>query len=515
MQGNNQVPSSPALSPTQSFIPGQSKQTTVASQPTKPDDSGESLVSPAKQSDQTPDSLLTAKSSADFLDLVRELNANGITILDTLPQIKTVRVGVPLSFLEQTLSDSETLVNQNTIISIPNAQTNFDQLPQQTGIRPFEKGFLEAIGVDPDSNQDWGRDVKIAIIDTGIEVDHLTFTEGQVVAFSIGSDDVVNSPNSHGTGVASIIAGSHPEVPGVAPGVEILSIPIINEQGVSTSFHLSEAIVLAVDAGAELINVSLGGQHNPILEQAVNYAIDRGTLIVAAAGNESASNLSFPAGYQGVVSVGSIDALGQHVQFSNRSESLDFVAPGVGLPAATGEDQAFLFTGTSSSTPVVTGSIAAVMTEFGPQPLTPLQALQELTSYANEAGLPGQDPQFGQGIIDVGRTLRSQGEPVSDIALASLIPTTDIDQQNSSLQLVVENRGTRQSLTTQLQIEINGEHTPAVTVQSMAPNTTSVVEVDLPSTSEELSIRAVVQPSDDDINHQNNGLGVRLNQVEQ
>src|SRR5204863_541770 len=111
--------------------------------------------------------------------------------------------------------------------------------------------------------------------------------------------------DGHGTSVAALAAGSARDAPGVSPGANILSIRVTDANGTSDLFTISQAILAAVDAGAKIINISLGGYSTgPVLDSAIAYATKQGALIVAAAGNDQAAQLAWPAADSRVVSVG-------------------------------------------------------------------------------------------------------------------------------------------------------------------------------------------------------------------
>ena len=125
--------------------------------------------------------------------------------------------------------------------------------------------------------------------------------------------------------MASIIAGWNN--PGIAPASEILSYRVLDNDGYTDSYTLAEAIIAATDAGAEIINVSLGSKGDSgLVRRAVDYSISQGALIVAATGNEGIGSISYPAAIDGVVAVAANDAVGQHVDFANSGKILRVVA---------------------------------------------------------------------------------------------------------------------------------------------------------------------------------------------
>ncbi|MDC0504110.1 S8 family serine peptidase, partial [Verrucomicrobiales bacterium] len=98
----------------------------------------------------------------------------------------------------------------------------------------------------------------------------------------------------------------------MAPASDILSIRVLDAEGLGNSYTVASGIVTAVDSGASVINLSVGGySDSTVLREAVAYAIDSGVAVVAAAGNDGSNAPSYPAAYEGVVGVSAVDAEGQ------------------------------------------------------------------------------------------------------------------------------------------------------------------------------------------------------------
>ncbi len=309
----------------------------------------------------------------------------------------------------------------------------------QAGAVPLGAELLAWLGITEDNSQ-WGKGVRIAILDTGV-------TQSQAFSSSITATNIVDlladptQQNGHGTAVASVIIGRTALTPGVAPGADILSFRIADDRGQSDSFLIAQGIIAAVDAGAQLINISLGSPGDSILiRNAIDYASKRGALIVAASGNNGLNRISYPAASAGVVAVGAVDALGEHLDFSNSGTQLAISAPGFGINTAWVNGRSVSVNGTSFSSPIATGSIAALMSQRN---LSAQQAYQLLISNLNDGGAPGNDPFLGGGTPDLGRALNSKKPGIYDAALASqnyLPPSAN--QPNGQLEVLVQNRGT-------------------------------------------------------------------------
>ena len=346
----------------------------------------------------------------------------------------------------------------------------------QPGAQGLFAGLLEWLGISGD-NSSFGKGVKIAVLDTGV-ASHPAF---QSLIRSINLVDMPGDPsalNGHGTAVASMIIGNGNFTPGVAPGAEIISVRVADDLGMSDSFLLAQGIISAVDAGAPLINISMGslGQ-SALLEQAIAYAGERGALIFAAAGNNGIDQVYYPAAYDGVIAVGAVDAAGDHLAFSNTGSQIDISAPGYAINAAWPGDQAARVSGTSFSTPIVVGVTAAVMSEAGAGNLTTAQAWQLVSRYLNDAGSAGQDVQYGAGMPDIGRVLDANTPGIFDAAVASqnYLPP-DPGNPYGQVEVLIQNRGTEPLVNTAVQVSTHG-NAGNFNITTLAPNAVTTVRV--------------------------------------
>jgi hypothetical protein len=346
----------------------------------------------------------------------------------------------------------------------------------QPGAVALGNQLLEWLGITVD-NADWGSGVKIAVLDTGVQASS---------AFSspFGSINLVDLPansaaqNGHGTAVASVIIGYDPLTPGVAPGADILSVRIADDNGQSDSFLLAKGIVAAVDAGAELINISMGSQgDSALVRSAIAYARNAGALIIAAAGNNGLDQVSYPAANEGVIAVGGVDAHGDHLDFSNSGNAIAISAPGLGINAAWTDGQARSVTGTSFSSPIIAGAIAAIMTQAGNKKLTAAKAWQLLTSHLNDAGIEGVDPKLGAGMPDIGRVLNAGKRGIYDAAVAShrILPPNS-GNPYGEIEILIQNRGTETLINTAVRISTGGG-VVSHNLTSLKPNAVRTVRV--------------------------------------
>ena len=249
----------------------------------------------------------------------------------------------------------------------------------QAGAAPLGNGLLDWLGVTGD-NSLWGKGVKIAILDTGI-ADHIAFKNAieriNLVPLPANAADL----NAHGTSVASLIFSSNPRAPGIAPGATPLSVRIADDNGSSNSFLIAQGIIAAVDAGAQLISISLGGNgRSSLVENALDYAKQAGVVVVAPAGNSGTEGVMYPAASPSVVAVGAVDAKNQPMAFSTTGKQVAVAAPGYQVNAAYPGNRMAAVSGTSPAAPVITGVIAATMSQGCSQNLSSTNALSEMNS---------------------------------------------------------------------------------------------------------------------------------------
>lgn len=364
----------------------------------------------------------------------------GITITGRLDGLRAVRVRFDgLGALQRDLVENSADYSglaANGLIGIPQPPARQERA-DLTQV-PFGNDTLAFLGANGDRNA-WGRGTTIAILDTGVAAD-ATFGSGRVRALDIGLGYAPGrgSDDGHGTAVAALAAGASPDAGGVAPGASLLSIRVTDTSGLSDLFTLSQAIVTAVDQGASIINISLGGYATgAVLDAALAYSTEKGALVVAAAGNDQASQLAWPAADRRVVSVGAVDKVEQQVLFSNSGEQLQLMAPGYGVQTAWLDGRRVYVDGTSASAPLVSGAIAAVMSQN--VSLTARQAADVLVSTASDGGPPGPDAAYGHGIVNLATALNRNNPAYVDSAVSS----HSYDPATGQMSFVIQNRSGR------------------------------------------------------------------------
>src|SRR4028118_696772 len=308
------------------------------------------------------------------------------------------------------------LVNANAAVSSTLNRSNpFPGLPNFGGTN----WALDVINAPEVWNQNiTGNGIVVAVVDSGVDYTHPDLDDniwrnaGEIAGNGIDDDrngyiddirgwDFVASDNNpmdldfdgHGTHIAGAIAGERNDfgITGVAPNAKIMPVRVLSAFGSGNPNYVAAGIRYAADNGADVINLSLGNEFVPsdVVNNAIQYANNKGSVVVIAAGNLGDIQPAYPARNADSlgIAVGSIDVRGRMADSSNRAGSrpLDYlVAPGVEIVSTTVDDDYELRSGTSFATPHVAG-VAALVLNANPT-LTPPQVEYILTTTANRNG---------------------------------------------------------------------------------------------------------------------------------
>lgn len=278
-----------------------------------------------------------------------------------------------------------------------------------------------------------GTGVTVAVVDTGVQRSHPDLGSSQVLGghyflhdngggTSFEGAGGTTDPNGHGTHVSGIVAaqsGNAVGVSGAAPGVKILPVQVLCADGAGFSSDVASGITWAVDNGARVVSLSLGGGASSAEQTAVQYADSKNVVVVAAGGNNgTGGSASYPAAYS--TSQGNVIAVAAttnanppgRASYSTTGNYLDISAPGGDSPSNNNSAIAVLSTwndgayrsisGTSMATPYVSAAAALLIAAAGctdSQVKTHLKATASTNlTPTNGAGTFAQ--QFGAGIVD-------------------------------------------------------------------------------------------------------------------
>ncbi|MCX8159119.1 MAG: S8 family peptidase, partial [Candidatus Pacearchaeota archaeon] len=258
-----------------------------------------------------------------------------------------------------------------------------------------------------------GKNVKIAIVDTGINSNHEMLSGKVMAAKSFVDSEDENDLNGHGTHCAGIAAGDG-VLRGVAPKASLLNAKVLDKYGRGKSSQIIAGINWAVENGADIISMSFGSTTNDIdgsLASTIREAINRGVIFVAASGNCRTGcggfyGVTMPGSMEEVITIGAINDNKNIAGFSSGQNfgsyiKPDFVEPGVGIISAYNDGNYKEMSGTSMSTPFAAGIIALVLDRYGKMNQT--EIIKKLRDASDDLGDSGKDDKYGFGVINISK----------------------------------------------------------------------------------------------------------------
>ena len=259
-----------------------------------------------------------------------------------------------------------------------------------------------------------GKGVTVAVIDTGVKANHEDLPNLRRVEVTNGNEPLgLDDATGHGTHVAGIIGaamGNGKGGAGIAPGATILSLRVVNAAGYIYDSALIAALRTAVKNGAQIVNISIGGTaYNAVFQKVINEAAEAGVTVVAAMGNDGTNCLNYPAGYDNVIGVVSVDRTNNRASGSSYGTWGDVAAPGAAVWSTTNNGSYGPKSGTSMASPVVAG-VAALYKSVHPD-ATPAKITARLKATATKGG-----SDLGAGIVNAAAALSEKpGIPTAEI----------------------------------------------------------------------------------------------------
>ena len=397
---------------------------------------------------------LIAKDDEQYLAILERLAELGIRPRGTLEALHSINV---------VLDDATLARLKNEFDDIAAAQDNIVWIPEDS-IEPwsgrlgpgFGSRLLDWLGIDA-AKEKRGEGVTVAVLDTAVSksVVNQNADIKQIDLFDYSQNA---SETGHGNAVASLLVADDRELSGLAPSIELLSIPVLDANGEGSAFDLAKGIIAAVDAGANVISMSLGSYTNSaLLKAAVDYAAAAGGVLVGAAGNDGVNQVLYPAAYDNVIAVGAVDANANAAGFSNTGGEISRAAPGVGINSAWTEGSGIAsFSGTSAAVPCVVGVIANILSDYGGA-LTPAEAAEHVVNYTTDNGAPNKDETYGQGVLDYSRAAEANTPGIIDAAAAGhFLDTANATETTVPLVVSAQNTGTETLATMTLTAVVDG-----------------------------------------------------------
>ena len=241
---------------------------------------------------------------------------------------------------------------------------------------------------------------RIGMIDSKVDTTHPALAESRIESRSFVSAKAV-TPEFHGTAIASIIAANSSDYQGLAPNAELYAAAVFEqdeERGeIASTVSLLRALDWLISSDVDVVNISLAGPPNRLLEAALGRAAEQNVLVLAAAGNGGpVAQPMYPAAYDTVVAVTAVDASNQVFRLANRGAYLDIAAPGVGLLHARAGGGYAASSGTSFAVPfAATAAASLAKAQPGEDVMTMLY------QSAEDLGPPGRDEIYGYGLLRI------------------------------------------------------------------------------------------------------------------
>ncbi|MFN8532862.1 MAG: S8 family serine peptidase [Dehalococcoidia bacterium] len=292
---------------------------------------------------------------------------------------------------------------------------------QPNDLRYSDQWALAKVGAPTAWNVVTGtRTITVAVIDSGVDLTHPEFAGRILPGWNfVAKDGNANDDYGHGTHVAGIIAaaGNNKDgIAGMAWGVTILPLKVLNASGAGYGSDLILAIDYARERGAKIVNISLGSSGaSTLLQEALDRANAAGILVIASAGNTGASGNAavYPGASPSVLAVGATDSNDKRAGFSTSGSYVDVSAPGVGIISTYRNGGYLTMSGTSMAAPMVAG-LAALIWSRTPT-MTAAQVRQAILDSSLELGTSGVDDEYGAGRIDAATwARRATGLPLLD-----------------------------------------------------------------------------------------------------
>ena len=393
-----------------------------------------------------------------------QVNVNKISERSDIKAIKQLKHSPVTIFKSENKSTNEIIesLKNDPLVEVVQPNYIYRTMVQEV---PWGIGNNNNSGVNADLVQNHynitGNNTIAAILDTGINYNHVDLaaniwnnsgeancTDGidndingyidDCLGYDfIGTDYSNRAPDNdpddpihgHGTHVSGTVAAVNNTqgVVGVAPNAKLMAVKVLDDVGIGTTVTIVDGITYARINGADVINLSLGGEvDDPLQRAAVDDAFNAGITIVSSTGNGGVDwlrdpEVGYPARYANVIGVGAVDINNNYADFSNYGPDLNIMAPGVNITSTVFSDYQ-TWQGTSMATPHVVG-IVALMKERDSS-LSPSQIMTAIYDTAFDLGAAGRDDDFGYGLANV-KMLFDQYFNVADVDADKSVTTTD------------------------------------------------------------------------------------------
>lgn len=328
------------------------------------------------------------------------------TMIDTQEQNTDFLKDENVLVSKMTAKEADIVNKDQKVVSVEkNTMVNASETESTTAAKEDQgtdsQWNLKSIHVDKAKDTATDEKVKVALLDSGID-----YQEGLNVKERVNliEDDNEFSPmfedsSNHGTSIASLIVSNNGKVKGINKNVELYSARILDENKQAPISRVVEGIYWAIDKKVNIISISFGtNQYSEALKQAIDEANAKGILVIAAAGNQGENgtdNVEYPAAFENVVAVGSVDSKAEVSDFSSTGKEVDVVAPGEAVRATGAFGETMVTSGTSMAVPHVVGAASLLWQKDTSKSKDLIKNLLE-----ESARNVGDKESYGNGLID-------------------------------------------------------------------------------------------------------------------
>ena len=273
----------------------------------------------------------------------------------------------------------------------------------------------------------------VAVIDNGMQTDHPDLKGKITKPKNIVRNNTKITKSDHGTHVAGIIAATQNStgISGVAPKVKIMPVEVFNGE-YADAYSIAQGIIYAANNGAKVLNLSLGSYYyNEYIDSAVQYAHNKGAVIVAAAGNDDIDYPTYPAALYHVLAVSATNKDDRTTYFSNYGNYINYSAPGEGIYSSVKGSSYSYMDGTSMASPVVSGVAALILSKN--QWLSPDQVETIMNKSVKDLGSKGWDYFYGYGRIDASKAVSNTPGQLSAISSNATFTATGTNKHGISV----------------------------------------------------------------------------------
>ena len=356
-------------------------------------------------------------------DFLEENNMISLELSQT--EVQELSVDDNIEFIEEDAIVEGSTQNNKIILNEKKPHKKQEKVNKKN--RSDQEWNVQMINADKIKKNKLKKKIKIALLDSGVDAGN-DISLAYSISLVPGEEEMTKmfmDGSGHGSSVAGLIAAEDNEegITGINPNAEIYSIRVLDDANQAPLSRVIEGIYLAIEQKVNIINMSFGlNTYSKALEEAIRAAAEEGILIVAAAGNTGDRGVQYPAAYEEVLAVGSVDKQGEVAEHSAKGEEIEIVAPGELVRTTGFLGTEMVSSGTSLAAPQV-AAVASLIWERDPG--VPADFVRDLLK--ESANLYGEAESYGNGLVDAEyaldhydefkRNINSRGKSEQDLRI--------------------------------------------------------------------------------------------------